>query len=199
MRLLLTISVLIYGLFSLPSPPTGGEHVAGAHPLTDAAGPPEGGVQIVQGSNLEREAQLAEILANFAHHGLQPPAVDVRFDLPSVECRGAFGLFSPRVTRHQVSVCGDQPWVLVHELAHAWIHDNVDQPTRDKYLVLRDKPTWNSSAFAWKDRGFEDAAFVMQHLLTPRPSLAQSREWKSRRAAFELLTNAAPSSAVEQA
>jgi hypothetical protein len=107
----------------------------------------------------------------FTSAGLTPPEitsvtfVDKRADL----CDNILGLIADR----QVTLCfldtvctndACDQWTLeskattVHELAHAWIDDNVDAATRDQFLELAGLEAWSGAEVPWGNRGVELAA-----------------------------------------
>jgi hypothetical protein len=47
---------------------------------------------------------------------------------------------------------------LLHEVAHAWIDQNVDQTTTAAFMELRGTEVWAAWDHAWEDRGTEHAA-----------------------------------------
>jgi hypothetical protein len=49
-------------------------------------------------------------------------------------------------------------FMVLHELAHAWIMQNLDPAVRDDFVAWLDLPTWNDRAFDWEHRGVEWAA-----------------------------------------
>ena len=50
---------------------------------------------------------------------------------------------------------------MLHELAHAWMIDSVDDPTRSQVLRLSGREKWNDLDASWVDRGVEYAAEVI--------------------------------------
>lgn len=109
--------------------------------------------------------------SRFTSAGLTPPEitsvtfVDKRADL----CDNILGLIADR----QVTLCfldtvctndSCDQWTLVakattlHELAHAWIDDNIDAATRDRFLELAGLKAWSGAEVPWGNRGVELAA-----------------------------------------
>lgn len=85
-------------------------------------------------------------------------------------------------------MCSELAFVLTHELAHAWEAANLTDADRTRYVDVRGLASWNDPADSWKDRGVEDAAFmIQQNLMVSTPSMA-SPTWIERVTADELLT-----------
>lgn len=136
----------------------------------------------------DEQARLDEALALFRHNGLALPDLEVRFFDDKDGCKGHFGLFQQRYSPWRISICSDLPFVLTHELAHAWEAANLDDEDRRRYLELRALTSWNDRDVPWRDRGSEDAAFVIQQNLTATRRPPSSEEWQSRVERYELLT-----------
>ena len=134
------------------------------------------------------DAIVGEALDRFAAAGLDLPSLRIVFDDDERACQGHRGMFDPAQQPWRVTICSDLPFVPVHELAHAWIESNVDEPTRERYLQVRNKAGWSSSRLDWNERGVEDAAFVIQQNLTSNRTGELDDEWNSRATAYELLT-----------
>jgi hypothetical protein len=50
---------------------------------------------------------------------------------------------------------------MLHELAHAWMIDHVDDETVQELLVVSGRTTWDDQTVPWIDRGVEYAADVV--------------------------------------
>ncbi len=153
--------------------------------MAPAAAPP--GVEVVSAAP-EQRAATHRAVERFERAGLELPAVVVRFSAEKGDCHGHLGFFRPGVRPWTVTICSDLAFVVTHELAHAWIEAHLDEPTRSAYLELRAKDTWNGREAEWRERGVEDAAFVIQQNLMASPPSHLSAEWASRVDANELLT-----------
>lgn len=147
------------------------------------------------------EAVVAEAYAIYAAAGFDLPA-DVRIEFHGdVEgCDGNLGLFTPSADLVQVCWRHEHPGVearvqlqaLVHELAHAWVHHNVDETTRAAYLERVGLSSWQDGV-PWGERGIEHAAeLIMATLLDPPVTFIDLDvlDCNERHAAFELLTGA---------
>jgi hypothetical protein len=148
-------------------------------------GPPTYQVTPATTSN---EAIIREAVDRFTAAGLDLPSLQIVFSDDERACNGHLGLFESSQQPWRVAICSDLAFVPVHELAHAWIKSNIDQPTRDLYLQVRNKTGWNSPDLDWNERGVEDAAFVIQQNLTANHTGELDDEWNSRATAYEFLT-----------
>ena len=140
----------------------------------------------VVGAGEAQRATLHDALGRFREHGLDLPDLEVRFSGDQADCHGHVGGFDER--RRRVVVCSELPFVLTHELAHAWAAANLDDTDRDRYLDARGLTTWDDREAPWNERGVEDAAFVIQQNLTATNPPLSSPTWAQRAAAYELLT-----------
>lgn len=154
------------------------------HDLPD----PPAKIQVVGSATQAQSDRLDEALAAFEQAGLDLPETTVRFHPGDDPCGGNLGRFAPRSRGpHEVRVCSDLAFVVAHELAHAWVHENVDDEAKAAYLALRGLAVWNDRNVPWNERGTEDAAFVIQQVLTIDPVTPDTREWRDRYVAFEAL------------
>ena len=141
----------------------------------------------VVGADADQLALLGRALDKFRDFGLELPDVEVRYSDDEADCNGHLGIFENSYTPWRLSVCEQLPFVVYHELAHAWEAANVDDDTRKRYLEARGLATWNGQEAPHEERGVEDAARVIQfHVMTSHPVLS-SPIWQERLAAYELL------------
>jgi hypothetical protein len=141
-------------------------------------------------------SRLDEAVARFARAGLLLPDVSVGFSDSDDACRGHLGLFDPNSTPWRVDVCSDLEFVLTHELAHAWAAANLDESQRAAYVAYRQLAAWNDPDLHWRERGAEDAAFVMQQVLMAEHVRQDSSVWTERVDAYEQLTGGSPPPAL---
>ena len=59
--------------------------------------------------------------------------------------------------------------LLLHEIAHAWLHDHLDPATRTEFTTLVNAPSWNDPEDPWKTRGVEWAAEILAWGLNDQP------------------------------
>lgn len=158
---------------------------------TDAVPPRVDRTPSVAVAGLADESQLRALddgLARFREHGLDLPDLVVRFSDDPTDCRGHYGLFEREPSPWRLSVCSELPFVITHELAHAWLAAHLDDADRLEYIDARGLSTWSDADVAWNERGVEDAAFIIQQNLMAQHADPSSPMWRERMAAFELLT-----------
>jgi hypothetical protein len=141
-----------------------------------------------------------------AHLGM-PDVASVAFDEHAhpVECSSdRWGLARPQGRSSSIYLCDTvegaaatpfQRSMMLHELAHAWMWQNLDEPTREQFLARMQLRAWDAPGVPWETRGMEQAADVIAWGLAEAP--LQGRELADRSCAeltqaFELLTGAAP-------
>jgi hypothetical protein len=91
-------------------------------------------------------------------------------------------------------------FVVLHELAHVWIDQNLDPAVAEYFMARFELPTWDDRAFDWNQRGVEWAAdFIAWGLMdAPMPLFeldVPPIEWRVH--AFQLLTGRQPLRRVE--
>jgi hypothetical protein len=127
----------------------------------------------------------------FENAGLDLPRVEIHLHRDFSGCAGHVGF----ARGGRVDVCAAfvnemARRVVLHEMGHIWIDQNVSQGDRDRFLELRGLRTWNASAADWGDRGYEQGAEIISWALGRRILTAQIPDNDPRRlkAGFELLT-----------
>ncbi|NNE95900.1 MAG: hypothetical protein HKN24_07720 [Acidimicrobiales bacterium] len=135
----------------------------------------------------ENSLRLETALGHFANAGLALPPVDVRFYDDTEPCQGYSGLFQSQYQPVRVLICSDLPFVLPHELAHAWADAYLSDREKDAFVEWLGLPSWNDHADEWDQRGTEMAAFTIQQNLVPR-QVPPTDTWLERITNYELLT-----------
>jgi hypothetical protein len=164
-----------------------------------------------------RQAEFARWLSDrFEAASLRPPDLAAIWFPPSVDCSLSEGVAEPQDRRvegrHTVTLCFDHDDVRsgwpdlrwptlvahkgLHEFAHVWMYDQLDDSTREVFLERAGLDVWRSAEVFWPERGVEIAAETMawglagdglaEYLIQPSPSC---QELTSR---YELLTGQAP-------
>jgi len=135
--------------------------------------------------------------------GLQRPEVAAFFFPPSIDCDLAEGIAERDDVRfdgeHSVTLCFDDdqlsgglpgrrwaPHVAhqgLHELAHVWMYDNVDEAGRDAFVERVGLDVWRGADVFWPERGVEAAAEtiawglagdeVAEYVIQPVPACEQ--------------------------
>ena len=136
------------------------------------------------GADLEEVNQLDKAIALFDDSGLTLPDLEVVFFDDKTECGGHYGLFQEGFTPWRILICSDLPFVLPHELGHAWAGANLTDLDRDRYSRARGLTNWNDHDTSWEQRGTEDAAFILQQNLTASNVSMRSSTWSERAEAF---------------
>ncbi len=117
------------------------------------------------------EDRLVELaawaLVRFDQAGLDLPPVEIHLHRTDDQCGGHRGTFNPG--RMRIDVCVEAPGVILHELAHAWAHHDLDEATRDAYVAFRGLESWNDPDTPWLRRGSEDAADTVAWALQAPP------------------------------
>ena len=127
-------------------------------------------------------------LTRFRDAGMRLPDLRVTFHDDEAPCHGHLGWFSARTRPWSVHVCSDLPFVVTHELAHAWIDAHVGRAEEQAILDATGLEHWRGEDVPWQERGVERTAFVIQQVLTS-PGGRRSPAWEERLALFELATD----------
>lgn len=122
------------------------------------------GVQVTEGSK-EAGRLVDWAITKFEAAGLALPAIDVRVHHDKTGCDGHLGLTyntPDRVTLHLCTPADGRGVVdrltLVHELAHAWVAENVDAAERHRFMAVHSLESWWDAADGWEGQGVEWAA-----------------------------------------
>jgi hypothetical protein len=114
----------------------------------------------------------------FAAVGMAEPRLDsVTFE-PTRRCEGVGGRVTAGDDAHDLVLCIDEPDLcgqpescsvpllairsaMLHEMGHAWLHDNTDAASRNQLLEVSRRSVWSSSDIPWVERGVEYAAEII--------------------------------------
>ena len=110
----------------------------------------------------------------------------MRFSTEADDCLGHYGLFQEQYQPWRITICSDIGFVMLHEFGHAWERANLDLDQRMAYATNRGFPTWNSPEFARDERAAEEAAFVLQQVLS-RTNPPDTERWADIATAYDLL------------
>jgi len=124
---------------------------------------------VVVGPPADRPLQaLGEwAIERFEDAGMSLPPVDMHLHRDATRCGGHRGTFSPTLAR--IDVCTDDRLTVLHELAHAWAHEHLDEATRDAYVAAQGLESWHDPQTDWGARGSEHAADVVAWALLEGP------------------------------
>ena len=134
--------------------------------------------------------------------GLTLENVEVRFTTDPEPCKGNAGLHISGEGTHLVLICttneAHRRATMVHELAHVWAAQNVDQATRAEFMADRGVSVWYDRDAEWHEQGTEHAAEVITWGISdqgcwvlPR-AIIGDRDVDVLAADYELLTGETP-------
>ena len=123
---------------------------------------------------------ITDDLARFSDAGLDSFSVDIHVWDPSLSaerCHDHAGYFTNPSTGPRVDLYIDyhdtelgthlRHKLVLHELAHAWIHTHATDSTRTEFMASRDIDNWNDAATYHPARGIEIAANAVMYALHP--------------------------------
>jgi len=117
-----------------------------------------------------QQATLEEALEAFEGAGLALPPLVIEFapEGDTTLCDGNAGLFTHGSEGRAdiVAICSKIPIILLHELAHAHVHESVDAEGIDAFLDHLGLTEWSDQTAKWSDRANERAANVIAYTLT---------------------------------
>ena len=117
----------------------------------------------------DSDAELAEwAVSRFQRAGLILPDLSLAFHDELDQCHGLYGWFRVATPVH-IDICGFNAdrllpapkRLILHELAHAWAHENVDEESKRLFLRDRGLTSWHDESTPWEERGFEQAAEII--------------------------------------
>jgi hypothetical protein len=118
-------------------------------------------------------ALLQWATSRFARAELELPVVEFVFHDEMEACSGHPGLYRDRPSP-RIDICGFSnistaaKRTTLHELAHAWAHENLTDDDIDKFLTVRRLDTWAGPEAPWELRGSEHAAEIVSWALFDR-------------------------------
>lgn len=124
----------------------------------------------------------------FESAALSVSAIEIHMHRTSEACGGHRGTFNP--TANRIDVCVAEPVVVLHEIAHAWAHENLTREQREAFVAVGGFESWNAPETAWSERGSERAATVIAWGLSEQPHMVVTRDGPlaQRNAQFHMLT-----------
>ncbi len=132
--------------------------------------------------------------------GMTLPSVDVYFHENRDRCDGNQGRAITQEDGYHLDVCSTEATTLtrklvLHELAHTWVEDNLTETQRQAFMDLRNVTVWNDHGAQWWHRGTEHAAEILAWGLqetSRRPRLLADNDLDSLTTAFIWLTGTRP-------
>ncbi len=185
--------------------------------VSDSFTTPAGHGIVVHNGTGRLKSVILSALERFTEAGLDEPQFDSLTFEPSRRCEDRSGrLLQQQGTRDILlcffesevcpqDTCSDLPLNtranVLHELAHAWILDNVDSARQEDLLEVAGKETWDDDTYPWPDRGVEYAAEVMAWglLSESAPMVRIGRPGcTDLLAAFQVLTSKTPLASADK-
>jgi hypothetical protein len=151
---------------------------------------------VVSADTPEQRSLAAWALERYERAGLALPSLTIDFaGRDQAACDG-----SPARTYFDetpmVKMCWNDRFMLLHELGHVWVAQNVPPAEHDAFMQMRDDVSvWTGTAVPWSERGFEHAANVIAWGLLEKPypiSRTYPNDKESLLTAFEFLTGREP-------
>lgn len=192
LTILLTGATTLQGLAGAPSADTADRPAVEVHSALPASHPadvrPEPASSPpapVEGS-ASQQAREAWALDRFREAGLDLPDLEIIRHSHREDCDGIPAFFARQGQDWSIELCTPAPFILLHELGHAWVAHNLTDAEREAFQQARGLPSWNDPATPHKDRATEHAADVIAWGLSDdAPSLTTDPE-----ASFDELTRA---------
>jgi len=153
--------------------------------------------EVVVSADTSEQRALAEwAVERYETAGLVLPSLNIEFVGPDqIACGGvpARTYFEETPT---VKMCWNNEFMLLHELAHVWVEQNVPPTDRDSFTAMRDDVRgWAGTEVPWSERASEHAANIIAWGLQEKPYLI-SRTYPNDKdsllEAFEFLTGSEP-------
>lgn len=168
------------------------------------AGSQQPGIEMVNATPA-LAAHVDGALRLFTEHGLDQPVVSsITFDADDPFCERHGGRFT--ASSAAILLCFEAPvpasdqtlrdherWLLLHELAHAWLETHSTEGQRAAYTSLMGADSWDDDTDTWYQRGTEMAADTFVLALTDGdvlPRTLASRDPALLVEGFDLLTTA---------
>ena len=157
------------------------------------------------------------LIGMFIEGGLGPPDLSAVWFPPNPHCVGeatglAIGADARYEGEHTIVWCFDEGqlvqgagrsgWAIgviligLHEFAHHWMLEFLDDETRTAFTELTGLPTWRDHAFSWDERAVERAAYTIAWGLAgnedARYKFAPAPSCEELAARYEMLTRHSP-------
>ena len=148
---------------------------------------PVADVHGIYGADAEMVEVIEEAIDRYERVGMPLPPMRIYVHPTTDDCRGHSGMFGQYGETDRIDLCDRPlPYLILHELAHAWGHHNVAEGTRNAFLD-RTGLVWYDADLLWKHRGIEQLAIAVAWGVWERP-LLPSIDYTEQLERFELLT-----------
>jgi hypothetical protein len=148
--------------------------ILGLGPVGTESGSAVSSSLTTNGSQSENDdVLLGWAISRFIGADLDLPVVAVAFHDQKEPCAGHPGLFRDQ-PKPRIDICGFSDFstaakkTLLHELAHAWAHENLSDRDIEEFLVLRGLEIWAGPLAPWELKGSEHAAEIISWALFDR-------------------------------
>ncbi len=122
--------------------------------------------------------------------GLALPPLVIEFHPTDAGCDSHDGLF--RSSSFTIEICTAHRYIVLHELAHAWEHENLSDDIRRRFMDMEGLTTWSDHSVPWKQRGVEAVAEIITWGLYEHDLTANHERKLEKLRAFELITGQKP-------
>ena len=106
----------------------------------------------------DQQALLDFAFDRFDVAGFDRPNVTIEFPEDRTDCFGYGGVYLPNTKT--VRICLMIDTTIVHELAHAWLDENLSEDQRTDFLNIRGLESWAYEG-DWDEQGAEHAAEII--------------------------------------
>lgn len=113
----------------------------------------------IYGANSKDAAEIRRAFDLYAAADLTLPSLRIYVHSTNEGCNENDGLFNKDYTGHRIDVCDVR--VLVHELAHAWEHNHMDETGRQAFMDYAGLEVWSDYDTRYAQRGVEQVAEVI--------------------------------------
>jgi hypothetical protein len=166
--------------------------------ILSLSGPAARTVTVVGEINPLESTTLDWALDRYETAGISLPPFTIEFAGPD-GCNGSTAIAIQSEPMPQVIMCAELTTskdlvlkrTMLHEIAHIWAAEAIDQATKASFLTLRGLETWGSRDVPWHERGSEQAAEIMTWALIDRELLMATladHDPDDLAAGYELLT-----------
>lgn len=110
---------------------------------------------VIHGATPDHVSFIENALTTYQDAGLDLPHLRIFVHEERSGCGGWAGIYDSDGSANRIDLCGE---VLLHELAHAWLHHNLDQTRRTAYMERMKLTVWHDPSTRHSARGVEHAA-----------------------------------------
>lgn len=142
----------------------------------------------INGADAEVGAMIEDAVARYERLGLQLPPLEINVHAKDREhCHGHRAYWDHHDHHDVIDLCFFDQFTVLHELAHAFEHHNLDEHTRDEFMALTPGQVWRDDDVKYNHQGIEDAANTIARGLLDETVDPDSEKDQADLNAFELL------------